>query len=248
MLDKLRLEIDEIDAKLLQIFEKRMAISGKIAQVKQGAGLEVLDSKREEEKLAQIVANAQGEFSLYVHSLYDSLFSLSRHYQDSLTQGKRGNNVILIGMPGGGKTVVGRAFAKLENRNFVDLDQEIEKKAGKDIPTIFKEAGEGAFRTLETQVLKETLEKQGQVIATGGGIVLQGENCLHLKMGGDIFFLKRPIEALARGGRPLSAGNLDQMYKIRKPFYEGLADFVIENEGTPTQVAMKMQEMLEEGK
>ena len=154
-------------------------------------------------------------------------------------------NVILIGMPGCGKTVVGRLLAPMLGMKFVDLDHEIERCAGKKIPQIFTEEGEVGFRRKETEMLREVTKKSGQVIASGGGIVTQIENHEVLRAGGRIVFLKRPINQLARKGRPLSGGDLTQMYRIRLPLYENLADFIVESGETPKKTAENIAHILE---
>lgn len=139
-------------------------------------------------------------------------------------------NVVLIGMPGCGKTAVGKALAELSGRPLVDLDGEIEKRAGKSVPEIFASQGEGAFRDLESSVLAEACARPGQIIATGGGAVLRPENRAALRRAGRVYWLRRDLCRLSTEGRPLSqTGDLEEMYRIRKPLYNGTADVVIDN-------------------
>lgn len=139
-------------------------------------------------------------------------------------------NIILIGMPGSGKSSVGRVLAQRTGKRFVDADTLIEKLGGKNIPEIFAQDGEAYFRDLETQALEILGKSSGAVIATGGGCVTQQRNYRLLHQNGDIFWLQRNIDKLPTDGRPLSqAGNLSKMYAIRKPLYESFADYVIDN-------------------
>ncbi len=139
-------------------------------------------------------------------------------------------NIVLVGMPGCGKTTVGRELARLSGKPFVDLDEEIVRRAGKSIPDIFREEGEAAFRELEAQVLADVCARSGQVIATGGGAVLRAENRAAMRRAGRVYFLRRALEELPTDGRPLSQkGSLGEMYRVRKPLYSAAADTVIDN-------------------
>ena len=139
-------------------------------------------------------------------------------------------NLVLVGMPGAGKTTTGRALAELSGKPLVDLDGEIVRRAGKPIPEIFTSQGEGAFRELESQVLAETCAKSGQVIATGGGAVLREENRRAMRRTGRVYFLRRKLNQLPVEGRPLSQkGSLEEMYRARRPLYSAAADVVIDN-------------------
>ena len=139
-------------------------------------------------------------------------------------------NLVLVGMPGCGKTTVGRALARLSGKPFVDLDEEIVRRADKPIPEIFRTEGEEAFRALEAQALTEICAQSGQVIATGGGAVLRAENRDIMRRAGRVYFLRRALEELPTDGRPLSQkGSLEEMYRVRKPLYSAAADVVIDN-------------------
>ena len=139
-------------------------------------------------------------------------------------------NIVLVGMPGCGKTTVGRALARLSGKPFVDLDEEIVRRADKPIPEIFRTEGEEAFRALEAQALAEICAQSGQVIATGGGAVLRAENRDIMRRAGRVYFLRRALEELPTDGRPLSQkGSLEEMYRVRKPLYSAAADVVIDN-------------------
>ncbi len=147
-------------------------------------------------------------------------------------------NLVLVGMPGSGKTTVGQELARLSGKPFVDLDGEIVKRAGKPIPEIFASEGEGAFRDLEAQVLAETCAKSGQIIATGGGAVLREENRTAMRRTGRIYRLCRRLEDLPTAGRPLSqAGKLEEMERLRGPLYEAAADADIWNDKSPEETA-----------
>jgi len=156
-------------------------------------------------------------------------------------------NIILIGMPGSGKSTVGAIFAKKTGRQLVDADSYLAEKAGKSIPGIFAEGGEAAFRALETEVLAELGMQSGLILATGGGCVTRGENYPLLHQNGTIFCLTRDLQKLPTDGRPLSqATKLAEMYQIRKPLYDRFADHFIDNNGSPEAAAQDILKLWEE--
>ena len=105
-------------------------------------------------------------------------------------------NLVLVGMPGSGKTTVGRLLAEKLGRTFVDADEEIVRAAGMSIPEIFEKHGEAWFRELETQVLAQLGQRSGIVLATGGGCVLFERNYPLLRQNGRLYRLRRNVEQL----------------------------------------------------
>ncbi len=147
----------------------------------------------------------------------------------SLTREQK--NIVLIGMPGAGKSTLGKKLAERTGRTFVDSDEEIALLAGKPVPEIIEEKGEAAFREMETAVLGELGKRSGLVLATGGGCVTRAENYSLLHQNGTIFWLLRDIAALPTEGRPLSSGGrLAALYQERRPLYERFADIQVENQ------------------
>lgn len=157
-------------------------------------------------------------------------------------------NIILIGMPGCGKTTVGKLLAETLGRTFVDADAVVEERAGRTIPTIFSTQGESVFRQLETQVLADLGKTSGLVISTGGGCVTQSVNYPHLHQNGKIFWLQRCIDALPTDGRPLSQINrLGDLYQQRKPMYESFCDHQVNNDDSPEETVRQIIAKLKEG-
>ena len=157
-------------------------------------------------------------------------------------------NIILIGMPGCGKSTVGRLLAEALDRPFVDADDEIVKTAGLTIPEIFAQSGKEGFRKIETQVLSDLGKQSGLVIATGGGCVTQPRNKPLLHQNGTCVWLTRDLDRLPTDGRPLSQkGRLEDMYRVRKPLYGGFADMTVSNNGTPEDCAAAILEQLTNG-
>ena len=142
-------------------------------------------------------------------------------------------NIILIGMPGCGKSTVGRLLADLSGKQLVDADARIQERSGMSIPEIFAQEGEAGFRKRESQILEQLGKQSGQVIATGGGCVTESRNYRYLRQNGRLYWLRRDISLLPRDGRPLSqAADLRQMYALREPMYRQFADAAIDNNGS----------------
>ena len=156
-------------------------------------------------------------------------------------------NIILIGMPGCGKSTIGALLSEKLGRKVVDADAEIIRLAGKPIPQIFTEDGENVFRDWETQALAELGKQSGLIIATGGGCVTKARNYPLLHQNGSLFWLQRELDLLPTDGRPLSqSSKLTDMYQQRKPLYEAFADFTIDNNGNPEATVTAILSKLEE--
>ena len=145
----------------------------------------------------------------------------------------RKNNIILIGMPGSGKSTVGRLLAAALGRPFVDTDTLIAEEAGQSIPEIFSADGEEVFRAMETEAVKTAGMVSGAVIATGGGVVTRERNYRPLSQNGRIVFLHRDLDILPVDGRPISQNTSKaDLYAKRLPLYNAFADVTVENNGS----------------
>lgn len=144
-------------------------------------------------------------------------------------------NIVLIGMPGSGKSTVGRRLARLLDRPFVETDALVEAREGRAIPELFARGGEDAFRAAETRAVRAAAAMDGAVISTGGGAVLRAENMEVLSAGGVVLFLDRAPEEIAgedHGGRPLLAGGRERvfaLYTARIPLYRKYAQYTVKN-------------------
>ena len=147
-------------------------------------------------------------------------------------------NIVLIGMPGCGKTTVGQALAALTGREAVDIDARIVEQTGCSIPEIFARGGEEAFRALEREETAKVGALSGKIILTGGGVVKDPRNYASLRQNGRIYHLVRDLELLPTDGRPLSQGaDLQAMWREREPLYTRFRDAVIRNDGTVEETA-----------
>ena len=154
-------------------------------------------------------------------------------------------NIILVGMPGCGKSTVGALLAAALGRAFFESDALIEREAALTIPELFRREGEDAFRARETAVLAELGKLSGAVIATGGGCVTRGENYPLLRQNGVIVWLQRPLGELPREGRPISlATDPGELYARRRPLYERFADLAVSNDGPPEETVRRIVEKL----
>lgn len=154
-------------------------------------------------------------------------------------------NIILIGMPGVGKTTVGKALGEEMGRTCVDVDHELEKEIG-DISTYITEQGEPAFREKEAEMIAKFGTQTGLIISTGGGCVTVPKNFAHLRQNGRIYQLTQPVENLSTSGRVLSSGGLDrlrELEEIRTPMYESFAQCIVEHKrNAPETVAAILED------
>lgn len=158
-------------------------------------------------------------------------------------------NIILVGMPGSGKSTIAALLAEQLGRSIIDADQKVIELAGKSIPDIFAEDGEAIFRQWETQALSDLGKKSQLIIATGGGCVTQQRNYPLLHQNGMIFWLQRELDLLPTDGRPLSQiQKLSDMYAMRKPMYEAFSDYQIDNNGTCQESIHQILSILEGNK
>ncbi len=201
----------------------------------------ILDAKKRgipaEGGLYMLVAQAVRASEIFLDRTYDT-GTCERVYQNILRQKE---NVVLTGMPASGKSTVGKRLAARLGRDFFDLDEEIVKAAGCPIPDIFAKDGEGAFRELEARVLREELaQKNGIVLATGGGAILRDENVDQLRRNGWIYFLDRPLKMLLpTEDRPLAsdADMIRRRYGERYERYCATADCRVDGAGSAEAVA-----------
>lgn len=155
-------------------------------------------------------------------------------------------SIVLIGMPGSGKSSIGTFLAEKTGREFLDTDEETEKIVSLSPAEIIKTQGEKNFRKIENEAVKSICKLSGKIIATGGGVVTNEDNFDAIKQNSTVFFINRDISVLPTDNRPLSQKNpLDDMFKIRLPLYRKFCDFEIDGNGTIEEVAQRILERID---
>ena len=191
--------------------------------------------------LSMLVAQARRSSELFTGAVMDDgvLERVERSVQGRL------RNIVLIGMPGSGKTTIAAALSRVLGREAVEADHLIAQKAGMSIPEIFAQSGEEGFRALETEVLAEQGKRSGIILSTGGGCVTRPENYPLLHQNGVIFCLTRALSKLPTDGRPISQStDLAQLYARREPLYRRFADVMVPNDGAPEDTLQAIMEVL----
>lgn len=154
-------------------------------------------------------------------------------------------NIVIIGMPGSGKTAVSTMLAERLGRKIFDTDTIVSEKAGVTIPEIFAAQGEVGFRKLETEATAEVGKLSGNIISTGGGVVTVADNYELLHQNGVIVWIERDTNKLARDGRPISlSSDLNELYAARLPLYERFADIKADNNGDINDTVNAIMEMI----
>lgn len=187
--------------------------------------------------LPMLVAQARAAEELFLNTTIDEseIGRITNQLRFDMT------NLVLVGMPGSGKSTVGALLAEITGREAMDLDGEIEKVAGCTIPEIFAAQGEAGFRKLEAQVTAEFGRGAGKILLTGGGVVKDLANHDALRQNGRVYQLKRDLSQLDRTGRPLSASaDLVAMDKERAPLYQRIAHVAVDNNGKPEETAKEI--------
>lgn len=162
-------------------------------------------------------------------------------------------NIYLCGFMGCGKTTVGKVLARMLGRKFIDMDDEIVQRAGKTIPEIFSELGEGTFRKYETRLLEEYSSKKSMVVSTGGGVFTNYKNAEIAGKNGTIIFLDADFD-LCYGrvhldkNRPNAASRskqeLKELYDTRKPLYLKACAHAVNADGSPLEIAKRISELV----
>lgn len=164
-------------------------------------------------------------------------------------------NIFIVGLMGAGKTTIGKELARALRMEFVDSDQEIERRTGATIPLIFELEGETGFRARERQAIDELTQRENIVLATGGGAILDAANRGHLAARGFVVYVRASVDQLHKRtkkdhSRPLlktadPKEKLRELTQLRGPLYEEIADLVIDTDGlSPKTLVAKIRQAL----
>lgn len=247
-LKELRKEIDAVDAGLIELLKQRFDITEQIGEYKAKNNQELFCPEREEEKKQALRETLSGHKNAkYLESILCALMDCSKYQQSNNTYGTK--DIFLIGMPGCGKSTIGRMLAERIQRDFIDMDVLFRDTYHISPSTCIKNKGEDEFRANESELLrnitkwedsatKDNVKSFGggvrkRVISCGGGIVVKEENKEFLKKDSVVIYIKRDLEKLTSKGRPLSEQNgVEKLFKERAAKYEGWSDCTVDNNGT----------------
>lgn len=195
--------------------------------------------------LSMLVAQAVMAHELFFNTEFDNRYAV---IEDILKKCiSKVCNIILIGMPGSGKTTIGKILAKKTGMPLYDTDIYLEEKYKRNSSDIMKKEGESFFRDLETEVLKELTKLSGCIISTGGGAVLREENRYLIKQNSICFYIMRDTEKLETSGRPLSSGGIEKLYELynyRHTIYKSVSDYAVPTNENPVECAEKISNII----
>ncbi len=224
-LENLRKEIDEIDKELLDLFLKRMSCIHKVADYKRANNIPILDKNREQEILDRVTSRVEPKEKEFVKNFFSCMMEISRLAQANVPM----KNIILIGMPGCGKTTIGKSLSNRLGMEFCDTDIIFESKHEIKISDFFKSYGEPTFRIEESKILSELSEKRNTIISTGGGVVETECNKELLQKSGIVVFINRSPEDIfgdiETSHRPLLADGRNKIFELFEKRLDKYKDF-----------------------
>lgn len=237
MLNEYRSALDRIDDRIVDLFSERMDVIEQVADYKRKNHLDAMDPDRERMMLERLTERVPESRRDAVRALYAAILSISKA-QQSYTN----TNIVLIGMPGSGKTTVAKHLSALLSRPIASTDEVVEARIGTTIETMFRTEGEAAFRAVESEVVRALSSVWGSIIATGGGTILSEENRTVLRNNSRIYYIRRPLDTLDTAGRPLSQGEgaLERLYAQRHALYESFSDVQLDGEADFAETARRI--------
>lgn len=237
MLNEYRAKLDRIDDAIVTLFSERMDIIEEIGDYKRRNHLDALDPDRERIMLERLSSEVPASRQDAVRALYAAILGISKAQQRFAN-----TNIVLIGMPGSGKTTVARHLSSFLSRPIASTDETVEARIGTTIETMFRTQGEAAFRAVETEVVRDLSSVWGSIIATGGGTILSAENRAILRQNSRIYYVRRPLDTLDTAGRPLSQGEgaLERLYEERHTLYETFSDVQLDGDADFSATARRI--------
>lgn len=248
-LQEVRQKIDTLDKQLIETFEERLNVVLEVAKIKEESHGRIYEPQREEIVKEHAVEHLKNkDLSSYALTFIQSVMDISKTYQKNHMQ----QHIFLIGMPGAGKTTVGKALAQDEGMEFFDLDAVIQEKTHKSIQNIIIYYGDEAFRDYEYEAIKDIVStKAPSVIATGGGTVLSEKTVNLMRDSGYVVFIHRDVtqilDDLDMEIRPLLKESIEyifRLYEERYPLYEKVSDLKVVNASTISDAVEQIIEAL----
>lgn len=247
-LKDVRQQIDALDAILATTYEKRLELVQAIAEYKDQHQLPVSDEERDAEIMSRLREHIKNQtFRPFVEAYMQQVVSMSNEFlRNHMRQ-----HIFIIGMPGAGKTTLGKALAQKLEFDFYDLDQEIQNRTGKTIQNIIIYDGEESFRNHEYEVIRELVNHKPSVIATGGGTVLSEDTVTLMRNNGIVVFVQRSVPAILDDLdleiRPLVKESIEYIFRVyeeRYPLYKQVSHIQIENENSVAEAVDAIIEAL----
>lgn len=245
-LKELRTEIDIVDKELIELLKKRYDITEQIGEYKASTGAALFCPEREEEKI-KALSEKLGDYknAEYIENTFRSLMDYAKYQQSNNTYGRK--DVFLIGMPGCGKTTVGKTLSSKIQRDLIDMDKLFTYVYQISPASCIERDGEEEFRRLESLLLTNIKRRKNyfkyndtqdlknstcsRIISCGGGIVVKDENKDVLKKDAIVIYIKRDISLLAKNGRPISQKTgVETLYEQRAIKYETWSDYTVVND------------------
>lgn len=245
---KTREKIDEIDKQLISLLEERLNAVVEVARYKEDHNMAIYDADREADVFAKNMSYLRDPaLKQYAEEFLLSVMNIAKKYQKNIMH----QQVFLVGMPGSGKTTIGRALAKELGVDFFDVDALIQEKTDKSLQNIIINEGEPAFREYEYDVLKDIISKEPAVIATGGGTVLSDATVKLMRDAGIVVFVHRDVKQILDDLdleiRPLLKESIEyifRLYEERYPLYEKVSHIKIQNASSVSEAVEQIKAAL----
>lgn len=247
-LDKTREQIDIIDKQIISLFEERLNLVVEVAKYKEEHRMPIYDASREAAVLEKNMSLLEDSaLRQYAEEFFVAVMNISKKYQKNMMH----QQVFLVGMPGSGKTTIGRALAERLDVDFYDIDSMIQEKTGKSFQNIIINEGEPAFREYEYEAIREIISKNPAVVATGGGTVLSDATVKLMRDAGIVVFIHRDVKQILDDLdleiRPLLKENIEyifRLYEERYPLYEKVSHIQIQNASSVNAAVEQIKEAL----
>lgn len=240
-LNDIRSGLNDIDESIAKLLEQRYELIEQVAESKRLSGKKIFDEARENAVVEHVTGVINNPcYKPYAAETYRELMRISRSFQEKYLA-----NIVLIGMPGCGKSTIGKKLAEQEGYSFIDCDELFEELYHMTCTECITKCGEAVFRDYESRALDTIKDIRRTVIAAGGGVVELSSNREKLGSMGTIIYIKRELDSLAKDGRPLTAAfGVEELYRRRHEKYEQWADASVINDD-PESAVCRISELID---